>query len=151
MVDRTEQIHALYHRVSNIASGKKNGSITVTMTVSEEERFKMLMAGDLSAYNDDHSTADFALCIQLAKKHGCNAFKIDDEFRTSALYRSKWERDDYRENTITRAVTAVLKDMPVIFADSDAERFEDDGETEFLVESLAGPGHTAGFRRESCL
>ena len=42
------------------------------------------MAGDLELNNDDHSAADFALCILLAKKHACNAFKIDAEFRTSA-------------------------------------------------------------------
>jgi hypothetical protein len=145
LVDRTEQIHALYCRVSNIASGKKDTGLAVTMSASDEERFKMLMAGDMSLYNDDHSTADFALCILLAKKHGCNAFKVDAEFRNSGLYREKWERDDYRQNTITRAVAAVLKDTPVIFADSDTERFEDDGETEFLVESLAGPGNDGWF------
>lgn len=116
------------------------------MPVSEEERLRKLMAGDMSGYNEDHSTADLALCILLAKKHGCNAFKIDAEFRTSALYRNKWEdRDDYRENTITRAIIAVPKDAPLIFTDSDADRFEDDGETEFLVESLGGPGHGGWF------
>jgi hypothetical protein len=115
------------------------------MPVSEEERFTRLVAGDTSDYDGDHSTADFALCILLAKKYGCNAFKIDAEFRNSGLYRDKWERDDYRENTITRAVAAVFKDTPVIFADPDEEPMEDDGETEFLVESLQGPGNDGWF------
>jgi hypothetical protein len=143
--DRQQQVLALYDRVSKIANARKNTGLNVSMPTSEEERFQKLMAGDMSAYNDDHSTADFALCILLAKKHGCNAFKIDAEFRTSGLYREKWERDDYRENTITRAVTAVAKDAPVIFADPEDEAIEDDSETEFLVESLQGPGNDGWF------
>lgn len=144
LMDRTEQIHALYGRVSKIAGAQKPG-LTVSIPQSEEERFRKLMAGDMSDYHDDHSTADFALCALLAKKHGCNAFKIDAAFRESGLYRDKWERDDYRENTITRAIMAVAKEAPVIFADPEDEPIEDDGETEFLVESLAGPGNDGWF------
>ena len=143
LMGRQDQVVALYERVSKLAA-PRNG-LTVAIPVSEEERFRKLMAGDMSAYKDDHSTADFALCILLAKKHGCNAFKIDAEFRESGLYREKWERDDYREGTITRAVTAVAKEAPVIFTDPDYEPIEDDGETEFLVESLEGPGNDGWF------
>ena len=103
------------------------------------------MAGDMSDYNDDHSTADFALCILLAKKYACNAFKIDADFSKSGLFREKWERDDYREATITRAIMAVAKETPVIFADPEDEAIEDDSETEFLVESLEGPGNDGWF------
>jgi hypothetical protein len=81
----------------------------------------------------------------LAKKHGCNAFRIDAEFRESGLYREKWERDDYRESTITRAVTAVAKEAPVIFADSEDEPIEDDGVTEYLVDALPEPMHEGWF------
>lgn len=145
LMDRQEQVAALYDRVSKIP-GNKPAGLVVTIPVSEEERFQKLMAGDMSAYNDDHSAADFALCILLAKKHGCNAFKIDAEFRQSALYREKWEeRDDYRGNTITRAIMAVAKDTPIIFADPEDEPMEDDGETEFLVDSFAGPGNDGWF------
>jgi putative DNA primase/helicase len=143
--DRQEQVLSLYDRVSKIANRRNSTGLTVSIPVSEEERFRKLMAGDMSDYNGDHSTADFALCILLAKKHGCNAFKIDAEFRESGLYREKWERDDYRENTITRAVTAVAKEAPVIFADPDDKPIEDDGETEFLVESLEDPGNDGWF------
>jgi len=145
LMDRQEQVSVLYDRVSKIANPRKSTGLNVSIPLSEEERFQKLMAGDMSAYNDDHSAADFALCILLAKRHGCNAFKIDTEFRTSALYRDKWERDAYRENTITRAVTAVAKDAPVIFADPQDEAIEDDSETEFLVESLQGPGNDGWF------
>jgi hypothetical protein len=99
----------------------------------------------MSDYHDDHSAADFALCILLAKQYRCNAFKVDAEFRNSGLYREKWERDDYREATITKAILAVARDLPVIFADPEHEPIEDDGETEFLVESLAGQGNDGWF------
>lgn len=144
LMDRQDAVLLLYDRVSKTAASHKTG-LNVSLPVSEEERFKRLMAGDMSDYSDDHSTADFALCILLAKKHGCNAFKIEAEFRKSGLYRDKWERDDYRENTITRAVTAVAKDAPVILAHPDDETIEDDSETEFLVESLQGPGNDGWF------
>jgi hypothetical protein len=136
--DRQEQVLALYDRVSKIPTAtKKDNGLTVTIPASEEERFQKLISGDCSDYNDDHSTADFALCILLAKKHGCNPFKVDAEFRNSGLYREKWERDDYRENTITRAVLAVAKDAPVIFDDPEDEPMEDDGIDEYLVNALS--------------
>ena len=115
ILEREDAVNALYDRV--LAAKPKRAGLTVSVSLSEEERYPQLMAGDMSAYKDDHSAADFALCFLLAKKHGCNAFKIDAEFRESGLYREKWERDDYREGTITRAVTAVAKEAPVIFAD----------------------------------
>ena len=70
LMDRQEQVLALYDRVSKIPQpGKeKTNGLTAAVTVTEEERFQKLMAGDMSAYNDDHSAADFALCILLSKK-----------------------------------------------------------------------------------
>src|SRR5579871_2409690 len=143
LIDRQDAVLALYDRVSKL--GVKTDGLTVSIPVSEEERFRKLMTGDMSDYHDDHSSADFALCILLAKKHGCNAFKIDAEFRDSKLYREKWERDDYREATITRAVTAVAKDAAAIFADSEDEPMEDDGVTEYLVDALPEPMHEGWF------
>ena len=133
LMDRQEQVTKLYNRISQ-SSGKQ--TLAVAVPIAEEEKFQKLWAGDMSAYNNDHSSADFALCILLAKKHGCNAFKIDTEFRKSGLYREKWEREDYRENTITRAIMAVVKDAPVIFDDSE-DLIEDDGPTEYLVDALS--------------
>jgi hypothetical protein len=141
--NRQAEVSALYNRVGATNPSNRVG-LSVAMPVSEAERFERLMAGDMSDYKDDHSTADFALCVLLAKRHGCNAFKIDAEFRESGLYRDKWERDDYREGTITRAVTAVAKDTPIVFANPE-DAIEDDSETEFLVESLEGPGNDGWF------
>jgi hypothetical protein len=140
--NRQEQITALYDRVAKLAKPRKDTALTVAIPQSEEARFQKLWADDMSAYNDDHSTADFALCILLAKKYNCNGFGVDAEFRKSGLYREKWEREDYRENTITRAIAAVFKDMPVI-EDHD-EPIEDDGPTEYLVDALS-EGHEGWF------
>ena len=93
----------------------------------------------MSAHNGDHSAADFALCILLAKKYGCNAFKMDDEFRKSGLYRDdKWERARTTvRTTITATIMAVAKDAPVIFEDPEDEPMEDDGMDEYLVNALS--------------
>lgn len=127
---RREGVVALYNQVVAMAGSKKPG-VTVEIPIADEEKFKALMAGDASAYDDDHSRADMALCIMLAQRHGCNAFKIDEQFRESGLYREKWERDDYRENTITKAVLAVARDEDIFVDDEDP--FDDDSETDFLI------------------
>jgi hypothetical protein len=107
-MDRDAEVNGLYDRA--VAEKPAKSALTVSIGVPEAERLAKLMSGDMSDYGDDHSKADFVLCCLLAKKHDCNAFKIDDEFRESGLYREKWERDDYRQNTITRAIKSVAKD-----------------------------------------
>lgn len=61
--------------------------------------------GDFSAYGSQ-SEADLALCTMLAFRTGNNPEMIDTLFRQSALYRSKWDRADYREMTIKKAIEA---------------------------------------------
>ena len=61
--------------------------------------------GDTSAYNYDESSADIALCNQLAFYLQGDAAAVDSAFRESALYRPKWERSDYRETTISKAIS----------------------------------------------
>lgn len=65
-----------------------------------------LWAGDLSAYHDDHSSADLALCSKLAFWFGRDPVRIDRVFRRSALYRDKWLRQDYRTKTIDKAIAS---------------------------------------------
>lgn len=54
----------------------------------------------------DGSSADQALCNHLAFWTGGDCERMDRLYRESALYRDKWEREDYRENTILGAVSA---------------------------------------------
>ena len=46
------------------------------------------------------------ICALIAFRTGADPDAIDEVFRSSALYRSKWERDDYRENTINAGISA---------------------------------------------
>jgi AAA domain len=139
ILDRTEAFNTLYDRVA--ASKQTKTGLTVSISVSEAERYTQLMAGDMSLYHDDHSAADFALCCLLAKKHACNAFKISTEFEKSGLYREKWDREDYRENTITRACISVAKESPILFDDDDG--LAEDRELEYLVSAWFPKGEVS--------
>ena len=65
--------------------------------------------GDTSAYNGDDSSADLALCQMLAFYLQGDYNKIDTAFRSSALMRDKWEREDYRSATINKAIKSCRK------------------------------------------
>ncbi len=66
---------------------------------------KLFDKGDYSDYGSA-SEADLALCTMLAFRAGNSPTLIDTLFRQSALYRSKWDRADYREMTINKAIEA---------------------------------------------
>ncbi|WP_446812051.1 phage/plasmid primase, P4 family [Methylomonas sp. 2BW1-5-20] len=51
----------------------------------------------------DHSSDDLRLCSMLGF-YTQNPDQIDQIFRESALYRAKWDRADYRESTIRKAL-----------------------------------------------
>ena len=55
-------------------------------------RFQNLWAGNTSDYGGDHSRADAALCALLAWYTQADAARIDRLFRSSGLYRPKWDR-----------------------------------------------------------
>jgi len=67
-------------------------------------KFDRLWQGDLSDYQGDHSAADMGLCAMLAFWTGGDADTIDRLFRQSGLMREKWERADYSQGTIGKAV-----------------------------------------------
>lgn len=70
------------------------------------EKFRKLYdEGDFSDYGSQ-SEADAALCAIIAFRTGPDPDAIDAVFRDSALYRDKWERDDYREATINIGIEA---------------------------------------------
>jgi len=70
------------------------------------EKFRKLYdEGDFSDYGSQ-SEADAALCAMIAFRTGPDPDAIDAIFRDSALYRDKWERDDYREATINIGIEA---------------------------------------------
>lgn len=66
--------------------------------------FARLWRGDTSGNHADDSSADLALCNLLAFWAGPDPARIDRLFRQSGLYRQKWERQDYRDATIGKAL-----------------------------------------------
>lgn len=65
------------------------------------EKFSALWNGE---FETSHSEADQALCAVLAFWCGGNTEQMDRLFRKSKLYREKWERNDYREMTLQKAL-----------------------------------------------
>ena len=61
--------------------------------------------GNISGYGSQ-SEADCALCAMIAFRTGADPQMIDTAFRSSALMRDKWNRDDYREATIEKGIEA---------------------------------------------
>jgi hypothetical protein len=135
LMPRQDQLTALCQRVLSVAQPKPG----MVVAGNEEEKFRKLMAGDLSDYDGNHSRADLALCSILARRFNNDIYKIDDAFRESPLYREKWERSDYRSATILKAV----KGEPIFDAEEEIP-IEDDGPTEYLVDALS-EGHEGWF------
>ncbi|MBA2715246.1 MAG: AAA family ATPase, partial [Rubrobacteraceae bacterium] len=78
--------------------------IRKALAASNGERFSRLWNGDAEEYGS-HSEADLALCGMLAFWTGGDASRTDAMFRQSGLYRKKWNRKDYRNRTITEALS----------------------------------------------
>jgi putative DNA primase/helicase len=75
-------------------------------TASNGSRFEALWRGDWESLGyPSQSEADFAFCCML-RFWGCDASRIDGLFRQSGLMRPKWEREYYRNRTISQAVRA---------------------------------------------
>ncbi len=80
------------------------GVVEKASTSRNGEKFRRLWAGDTNDYGS-HSEADLALCGMLAFWTGGDPTRIDALFRQSGLYRKKWDRDGYRNGTITEALS----------------------------------------------
>ena len=70
---------------------------------NSEKFIRLYDQGNLTGYGSQ-SEADLALCSIIAFRTGDNPQLIDYIFRGSKLYREKWEREDYREGTIRKAL-----------------------------------------------
>lgn len=94
---------------SNLAD---NILLEKAMNASNGADFSALWRGDISRYNKDHSAADLALCNMLAFWTSGDSSQIDRLFRSSELYRKKWDTrhfsngQTYGEATIQKAISA---------------------------------------------
>ena len=89
---------------------------------SKRGLFADLYAGNWHLYYGSQSEADLALCLILAFWTDCDPDQMDRIFRSSGLYREKWEREDYRERTIMIATSQCGETL----SDYQARRCEED-------------------------
>lgn len=75
----------------------------------QADKFNALWNGQFPD-GKSHSEADSALCAMLSFWCGGDIEQMDSLFRMSGLYREKWERDDYRQSTLSKAV-AICSDF----------------------------------------
>jgi putative DNA primase/helicase len=76
-------------------------------------KFKALWSGNWQGMYPSQSEADEALCCELAFWTGRDAARMDVLFRQSGLYRKKWERGDYRGDTLARAAAQTVETYTV--------------------------------------
>lgn len=117
------------------------------------DKFRRLMAGDKNEHSEDWSAADMALCKMLAFWTGNNAQQIDRIFRSSGLYRDKWDEQrgaqTYGELTTARAIAGTSE----IYGDKLTRRAALGNEVAFM-EDLHGvafddPGYLASFEMDA--
>lgn len=82
--------------------------------------------GVLSGHGEDHSGADLALVSTLAF-YSQDPEQIDRLFRESGLYREKWEREDYRDRTVRKALSGRTKFYGREYDFGEVVLVEDDG------------------------
>lgn len=117
IASRTDEVHLVVEKYM-----KRKPKVTTTHSavqksyLSDEEvilkakssknsvKFERLYNGDITGY-PSHSEADIALCMILSFWCGGDKEQINRLFRESKLYRDKWERDDYRNDTLDYAVS----------------------------------------------
>ena len=79
--------------------------------LESDEKFSRLWSGDFSDYSSQ-SEADLALCSRIAfwwkVPTTGDRSAIDRIFRRSGLYRPKWDRGDYRQMTINKALEGAV-------------------------------------------
>ena len=86
------------YEIVETASNAKNGA-----------KFRKLMRGQWEGDYPSQSEADQALCNLLAFYCLKDRGLMDAIFRSSGLYREKWEREDYREATLTAAINSTTE------------------------------------------
>lgn len=114
---RQKELDTLYQKIFRATSQKKSRPITPSKILHHTDaelidkaknarngaKFTSLWEGNTQGYAS-HSEADSALCTILAFWTQGDAAQIDRLFRSSKLYREKWDRTSYREATINKAI-----------------------------------------------
>ena len=115
----------------SVSNEEVNNVVQNLLKQKNSKKFeKLYVRGDKSDYGNDDSVADLALCSMIAFRTGDNPILLDKIFKKSALYRDKWDREDYKNATIRKAIDGLngnyhisVKDHPkfVIFKGKEQE------------------------------
>ncbi len=116
--ERQEKLDALYARIFGPTRDSEQQQADIpahSSPLADEEvlarcrraanatKFLRLWAGDTGEHGSDDSAADLAL-LSLLSFWTQDPVQLDRLFRRSGPYRPKWDRTDYRERTIDRAL-----------------------------------------------
>lgn len=104
----------------------------ILKTKQADKFYKLFFQGDTSEYGGDNSSADLGLATILAFYVGPNPERIDNLMKQSKLYRTKWERPDYKEMTIKKAIQCCNGN----FFDWRNEEISDESYSKAMIESL---------------
>jgi hypothetical protein len=131
--DRTAELAAVHASVFGVSeSALETPDAERTCDISDEDllngiraskqgvKFEQLWSGDIAAY-PSRSEADQALCTILAFWTHGDAPRIDRLFRSSGLHREKWERADYRQQTLACALRSTTERYQPGTGPADAE------------------------------
>lgn len=116
LTDLTDELAALCEEVWQPVPARVSPPMAATLDLADQDllrlaeqakngpAFRALWAGDWQRSHESQSEADLALCSNLAFYAGPGGEEqVDRLFRQSGLYRPKWEREDYRADTLARA------------------------------------------------
>lgn len=118
--ERTAALAELHRQTFPEPEAQAPAPTTPGINVSDEDLLRRMFAakngsevqtlwnGDWSSY-DSQSEADCALCRHLAFWWGGDRAAIDRMFQLSGLMREKWERADYRDRTISKALEGMTE------------------------------------------
>jgi len=114
-------LKAIYEKIDSTAQSSQNKgqlkkrSVLENISFTDEdiielcknavngEKFRKLFSGNWEGDYKSHSEADLALC-SLVTYHTEDLDQIDRVFSRSKLYREKWNRKDYKNQTISEAL-----------------------------------------------
>lgn len=140
VAERSQEVAAVHRRYFQRATAPETASqaagdyaaIWARMFKSAHgDAIRALYDGDLSAYNGDHSSADFALMNHIGFAVGYDPAKMEAMFSESALAdRDKWRRRaDYRKKTIENVIRtseAKRREEAAIDFDDDPEEIAEE-------------------------
>ena len=88
-------------------------------------KIKALYDGEWQELYSSQSNADQALCDYLAFWLDKDFNAIDEAFQSSALYRPKWDREDYKSWTINKAIQGCKKSYQELLKEKDLPKGRD--------------------------